>query len=132
VAYATAAELAASDFLPTGISAPTGGDAARLLSRASRIVDTLLLRAVYDVDDDGMPTDTGVVTAVRDATCAQACWWLETGDEAGVASGLNSISVGSGPSISGSLSRVAPDAVEVLRTAVDSVGNPIMTGPWQP
>jgi len=132
MAYATAAELAACDFLPTGITAPTGGDAVRLLSRASRIVDTLLMRAVYDVDDDGMPTDTGVIAAARDATCAQACWWLETGDEAGVASSLDSLGAGAGPYINGRLSRVAPDAVEVLRVAVDSVGNPIITGPWQP
>ena len=130
--YATADDLAACDFLPTGITAPTGADAARLLSRASRAVDGILRRAVYDVDDDGLPTDSGVITAVRDATCAQACWWLETGDEAGVASSLDSLGAGSGPYIHGSLPRVAPDAVEVLRLAVDSVGNPILTGPWQP
>lgn len=132
MAYATAADLAASDFLPAGLTAPVGADAARLLSRASRMVDSLLRRAVYDVDADGLPTDTGVIAAVRDATCAQACWWLETGDEAGVASGLDSLGAGSGPYINGHLSRVAPDAVEVLTNAVDSVGNPLFTGPWQP
>ena len=130
--YATAADLAASDFLPTGLTAPTGAEATRLLSRASRMVDSMLRRAVYDVDTDGLPTDADVIVAVRDATCAQACWWLETGDEAGVASGLDSLGAGSGPYINGKLSRLAPDAVEVLMNAVDSTGCPLFTGPWQP
>lgn len=128
-AYATAADLSASDFLSSGLTVPA--DAARLLSRASREIDKALVACVYDVDDaTGHPTDADLITALRDATCAQACWWIETGDEAGVASNLDSLGAGSGPYINGRLSRLAPDAVEVLRQATDSDGTPLLTGPW--
>ncbi len=42
------------------------------LAKASAAVDDMLLTAVYDVDDDGMPTDADVIEALRDATCIQA------------------------------------------------------------
>ena len=42
------------------------------LARASAAVDDMLLCAVYDVDDDGMPTDTAVIAALKEATCVQA------------------------------------------------------------
>lgn len=129
MAYATSAELASSDFLPADLDVPTDVD--RLLSRASRAVDRLLLLAscVYAVDDDGLPTDDRVVAALRDATCAQAAWWIETGDEAGTASVVQSASSGGGPSSSGPMPRWAPDAVDVIRTAVDTSGCPLMSGP---
>lgn len=133
MAYATAAELAASDFLSADLVLPSSAEQARLLSRASRLLDaTVLMQAVYTVDDDGDPTDTDVIAALRDAACAQAAWWLETGDEQGVSAHLTGVNSGGGPSISGSLPRVAPDAVDVLKTATDSSGYPLLTGPWWP
>lgn len=55
-----------------------------LLAQASLVVDELVMGAVYVVDDDDMPTDTGVLEALSDATCAQAQWMDATGDTTGV------------------------------------------------
>ena len=130
MAYATASDLAASDFLSDGLVLPSSGQQARMLSRASREIDKALLGALYDVDSGGLPTDALVIVALRDATCAQVCWWLETGDEAGAAASVGGASTGGGPSVTGPIPRLAPDAVTVLRLAVDSGGNPLLTGPW--
>lgn len=72
--YATSGELATY----TGAAAPA--DATRLLTRASELVDDHIVTAVYDVDSNDVPTDTKVIAALRDATCAQVEHWL-TGDE---------------------------------------------------
>jgi hypothetical protein len=71
---------------------PTG--AQKLLEIATEAVDDLLLSAVYDVDDDGMPTAATVITALRDATCAQVEWWGETDDPLGAAAYYQSVSAG--------------------------------------
>lgn len=72
--YATSGELATY----TGAAAPA--DATRLLTRASELIDDHIVTAVYDVDSNDVPTDTKVIAALRDATCAQVEHWL-TGDE---------------------------------------------------
>ena len=72
--YATVEQLAAD---PWGLT-PSG--AARLLVRASEVIDQALRTAVYDVDTNGAPTDTAVIAALVGATCAQVEFW-ETGDE---------------------------------------------------
>jgi hypothetical protein len=92
-AYATADDLAA--FVPATITVPDEPEATRLLTHASEAVDGLLLTALYDTDDDGLPTDAEVIVALRDATCAQALWWLETGDEDGAQGQYQSVSIGS-------------------------------------
>lgn len=66
-AYATEAEYA--EWL--GLEEAPAGAATALL-RASRMVDQMLISAVYDVDDDSLPTDVAVAEALRDATLAQA------------------------------------------------------------
>ncbi len=55
----------------------------RLLRQASRIIDELLIGAVYDTDTDDYPTDPDVRQALTDATCAQAEWMDAAGDTAG-------------------------------------------------
>lgn len=42
------------------------------LAKASAAVDDMLLTALYDTDDDGMPTDAAVIAALKEATCVQA------------------------------------------------------------
>lgn len=70
--------------------------ARRALIAASRRVDELLYTAVYDVDTAGLPTDTEVAEAFRDATCLQAEYSRLTGDRNGVgAPGVTSASIGS-------------------------------------
>ena len=72
--YATVEQLAAD---PWGLTPP---GAARLLVRASEVIDQALRTAVYDVDTAGAPTDAAVIQVLADATCAQVEFW-ETGDE---------------------------------------------------
>ncbi len=118
--YATAPEYA--DWL--GIeTAPDG--AARLLRDASLEVDEMLLTAHYRVDHAGMPVDPSVVEALRDATCAQAEFRAEYGDELEALNQGESIKLGplsfggafsSGPSPA-PLPRFAPKALRYLRLA---------------
>lgn len=73
-AYATEAELTA--FVGSAVS-----DGARLLERASELVDSHVV-ATYDVDSStDLPTDTDVAAALRDATCAQVEFWVEVGED---------------------------------------------------
>lgn len=44
----------------------------RIMTRASLEIDKALVGARYEVDDDDMPTDTELLAALKDATCAQA------------------------------------------------------------
>lgn len=109
----------------------TGDDTATAttaqLRNASLVVDELLATAVYDVDEDDLPTDDAVIEALRDATCAQLEWWNETGDTSGVgASGqFQSASIGSASYTRGDTTSTtnpgggiyAPATLRVLSTA---------------
>jgi hypothetical protein len=124
--YATEAQLIAYG-APPGVTVPTGAAASWSLARASEHIDDLLTLAVYDTDVDGLPTDTAVVEAVRDATCAQVVWWAETGYSAtGAPPRYKSVSLGSlsltksdaaSAGSSGDAERYAPTAVRHLRLA---------------
>ncbi|WP_344677231.1 hypothetical protein [Saccharopolyspora taberi] len=91
--YATRAELVA--YAPADAVIPDEPEASRLLARASEAVEELTFTAIYDTDADGMPVDPEDVAAFRDATCAQAVHWLETGDESGQAGQWGTVSIGS-------------------------------------
>lgn len=54
----------------------------RLLRSASIRITQATSNATYQVED-GLPVDPAVVSALRDATCAQAEWFMETGDRIG-------------------------------------------------
>ena len=106
-------------------AAPPAGSR-RALAEASRDVDQMLLTAVYDVDDDGLPTDADVIAAMRDATCAQAEYARALGDPTGVGAGritqaqIGSVSfqrsAASGPAGSAP-SRYSPQAWQILQQA---------------
>ncbi|GAA1026827.1 hypothetical protein GCM10009557_05900 [Virgisporangium ochraceum] len=68
-----------TDYATYLLAAPPAG-ARRALAAASREVDRMLLTAIYDVDDDGLPTDADVAEAMKLATCAQAEYAKLTGD----------------------------------------------------
>lgn len=99
-------------------------NAERLLARASEAVDRMLIGAVYDVDDDGLPTDADVADALKRATLAQAHYASVVGDETGALSRFSSYSIGgvsatlradaAGVATSGGF---APNAVDILRVA---------------
>lgn len=119
--YATAAQYEAL----TGQTAPADIDAR--LARASRFLDSRVFRLCwYEVDDDGMPTNTVVTEAFAAAVSAQVWAWDDSGDELGSAGTYGSVKIGtvalSGPgSSSGNTApvgarTVADTALEALRT----------------
>lgn len=119
--YATPSDLATF----TGEAAPA--NAIALLARATRLVEGLTTTALYAVDEDGLPEDLDISEAFRDAVCAQAAWFDETGDVSGAGARFNSLSLGSfsasgggtgaATNTSAAQSRYSPEAVEILRSA---------------
>lgn len=119
--YATLSDLASY------LHAEPGPTADRDLVTATRLVDALLIGAVYPVTDvDGLPILTAHVHALRDAVCAQAAWFDETGDSTGAGEQYQSTSIGAlsftrgytgGGSAAGASQRYAPDTILILRTA---------------
>ncbi|MEU6222242.1 hypothetical protein [Streptomyces sp. NPDC047042] len=88
--YATTTQLA--NFL----HAAPPLDAVELLERATRLLDSDFLQpAVYDMDDDGMPTDPVVQAAFAEAVCAQVEFWGEVGVETDVSGPLQGVVIGS-------------------------------------
>lgn len=75
--YATTTEYSASP-----LTSDTTNDAA--LVAASLDVDALLTNTIYDVDDDGLPTDQDAIDALRDATIAQVQYSGQRGDPTNV------------------------------------------------
>lgn len=71
---------ATSEQLGTYLDTPVPADAARLLVRASEVVNDHTITAVYDTDDGGNPTDSVVLEALSKAVSAQVEYWL-AGDE---------------------------------------------------
>lgn len=72
--YATPAELA--HYLDPDASAPEVPPLATVLLRhASSLVAGATAAAVYRVDAEGLPADTKLREALRDATCEQAGQW---------------------------------------------------------
>ncbi len=122
--YATAGEYA--EF--TGEPVP-GDFNPKVLVRASRRIDRVLIGAIYATDDTGMPTDPKVLEAIREATCAQAQYWDELGDASGQGTGseLGEVEIGalrlrrSGNGKNGSgadpARQLSPVAADILRTA---------------
>ncbi len=99
-----------------------------LLARASLAVDYALIGAWYSVNGEGMPIETVHIEALRDATCAQAQWYDETGDTSGsgAADQMQSASIGSaaytkgytgGGSNAGGMPSLCPTASQILRVA---------------
>lgn len=127
--YATRTDLV--NYVPATITVPAEPEATRLLTRASERIDHLLMSigAVYTVDSvTKLPTDANLIEAFKLATCAQAQWWLETGDESGAGSLYSNVSIGRvslGRAQAGGVpvtQRYAEQAVDHLRLAVDTNG----------
>jgi hypothetical protein len=113
--YATPAEL--GDYAGADV---VDGDSPRLLARASELVDSLLIAAVYVVDEQGRPLDEQVLDALRRATCAVVQWWHETGDPIGAAGQFTESQIGTlrlKRADTTSAPDLAPAAVRILATA---------------
>lgn len=120
--YATEAEYA--EWLGVA-TAPDGAEAA--LRRASMVIDQMLLSSHYETDDNGLPTDTDVAAALRDATTAQAEYARANRDSLGVgAVQATSVSIGSlsytrasgtGGTATGGAAAWSPVAWQILQRA---------------
>jgi hypothetical protein len=75
--YATTEQL--ETFLGYGEEDTLPAKAGRWLVLASTLVRAATVTAVYDVDEDGAPTDTDVADAFANATCAQVSAWIDLG-----------------------------------------------------
>lgn len=72
--YATNADLTA---WLAGASLPANSTV--LLRSASMLVRNATMTALYNVDNEGLPSDAAVLEAFTDATCAQAAYWSAAG-----------------------------------------------------
>lgn len=116
--YATPAELEA--FLPAGSAVD---EAERLLARATELIDEVV-RLPFTVSTvTGLPTDSTLAGALRDAVCAQVEQWLEVGEENDV-DGLAGTQVGIGAYSGLRAPKVAPRAVRFLGNAG------LLSGAW--
>lgn len=114
-------------------------DTERLLARASAMLDGRVFRALrYRVDDNGLPTDSLVTAAFRDAVCAQVEWWEETGDalEATSRAGMvriGAVQLGSGATAEARAAaggRTIADAVWEILQSPDLTPDILGTGVW--
>ena len=96
---------------------------ARIMTRASELIDDYTRTAIYDTDDDGFPTDTDVETAFKEATCAQVEFWM-AGDEEDDVLGAPDLVALSGLSAKGRT--LAPRAARLLRNAGLYGGEPVI------
>jgi hypothetical protein len=88
-AYATDGDFVAY----TGQEPPA--DINRRLQRASDLIDERLIGAFYATDGNGNPTDANMIAALKNATCAQVEYWIETGDELGTSEQFEILQIGS-------------------------------------
>jgi len=117
MAYATVEEF--TDYLDPD---PVPANAARLLTKASRRLDRLLIGAIYETDEDGLPTDPDLIEVFREAVCIQAQYIADLGDETGAMANVSQMELGNQKivraiSVVGSgTPRVAPDLLDLLQT----------------
>lgn len=132
--YATADDLATF----TGQDAPANAD--RLLKGASALVRVATRAALYDTTTEGLPSDTDIAEAFRDATSAQAAEWARRGIDpaSGItpakpqSSGIGGASVNwgttGGMSDEDTLAQLIPDALWYLDAAGLLSGQPLVWG----
>ncbi len=92
--YATTEQLGSYLSGDQGNPAVVPVDAARLLVRASELIDDYTAAAWYDVDTDGAPTYQPVIDGLRDATCAQVEYWLTADEEDDILGPNQGVSIG--------------------------------------
>ncbi|WP_327335853.1 hypothetical protein OG384_04265 [Streptomyces sp. NBC_01324] len=127
MAYASEAELAAW-LAPE----PAPANAVRLLELASTAVDVALYGVAYDRDDPE------VLAVLAKATVRQAHWVIERDDETGAQDDVQAMSTGKrsfsrfarggGSAGSAGTARLAPGAVDVLRTSGLLFFDPLVVG----
>lgn len=111
-----------SDALAAWTGADAPANATQLLRSASLLVTDATARDVYDVDDQGVPTDAEKAQAMSDAACAQAALWAVNGIDpsAGVA-GTGARVVQSSELGSGKVAYDSTVQAQARATAVDEL-----------
>lgn len=139
--YAVRTDLIA--YVPASTTVPTDPEATRLLTSASKLIRRATKTAIYDTDTSGYPTNVDIRQAFRDATCAQAEWWIANpGEELGTARQYSTVSIGSmtlvrggkghGGASSGSEGpKLAEKAETELRDAAVLAGSVSQLYPWE-
>lgn len=141
ITYAVPSDLAATPWNLTGVADP---EAERLIGYASRLVRRATTTAVYAADETGLPTDTALRAALRDATCSQVLTWiaLAVDPAKGAADGGKVVAAKSFGSASIQYSvyastveararaaaALSPDAAMILADAGLTVGSPVVYG----
>lgn len=94
-----------------------------MLQRATEVIDRAMIGASYATDMNSMPTDPGIISVFRRATCAQCAFMLANNDPANVKSQYSWTSQG-GMQVSRAASAqgqvfppLAPAAAQILHTA---------------
>jgi len=113
--YATVAEARALSGLPLTDEAAAAHD----LRRAARLIDRVLLSAVYPVDADGYPTDEALRELLRDLSAEQLVFWDETGDATGATVGGSGGSIGDVSLPGGNSAKPSPDDRQRARLSPD-------------
>jgi hypothetical protein len=91
VSYASTADLSA--FLTANGMGAAPANAQLLLDRASRLVRSATMTAVYDTDTDGNATDPAVLAALKNATLEHVAVLITMGSD-GAPTGYQSFSAG--------------------------------------
>jgi hypothetical protein len=63
------------------------------LQLASAVIDYAMTGAIYDTDDNGLPTDPDVASMMCLATCQQVEYQVDTDDDTGAKSRFDSVSI---------------------------------------
>ncbi|MGQ4338064.1 hypothetical protein ACN6LF_001860 [[Kitasatospora] papulosa] len=108
---------------------PVPDSAVRLLEQASTAIDRALYGAYYD------RTDPEIVAVLTQACVRQVHWLIESGDETGAQSDVQSMSTGKRSfskfargAGSSATPRLAPGALDVLRVSGLFVFDPLVVG----
>ena len=94
-----------------------------MLARASEDIDRALIGAIYTVDTNNMPTDPVDIDTFNRATCAQAQFRMELGDDTGASNRMSSTSIGgisvtrAAGTMAMTMPPLAPAALQILHQA---------------
>lgn len=113
---------------------PPDDSTVRLLTRASAMLDSQVLRVCWYTADSttGLPTDSVVAQAFADATCAQVQWWLEVGDVTGAAgAGWDTVKIGTAQltRLKTGLTGMDSPARQIAPQVWDALQDPVLTDP---
>ncbi|MGI5515298.1 hypothetical protein [Streptomyces sp. CA-106131] len=113
---------------------PLPDNAARLLKRVSTTIDKLLVGTVYKTDQDGLPVDPDLLSAIKDCVCMQAQYLTALQDETGAMRNVSKMSMGNqllartfSLSKDGT-SRICPDVLDLLQVSGLHPINPLLWG----